>query len=293
MKTCAPVIKDSIEVVADVAKCVTVIGAAFQVASLSLNLLDMASEMRHGLDVLPNIRRKIEDVHKKVVECMIPILHPDGELDEELIVYVFRGAKQVWTQLSQVETHLMSHKTRQFLRASDMKKIKIGMEQLRKSLIPVWQTKNIVKNSAAVKGCVGDIAQLTGDVSQLKLGVLSVEIPLLRERPKFAPHFVGRLTEFDDLEKILERYGSGAIMRLGGAGKTQLMIAFVDRADKEGLIPGESFWIPAHGSKKEFIAELADFTEALIGKKLRDEERIDERVLIPVVRKKLDSFVGK
>lgn len=47
-------------------------------------------------------------------------------------------------------------------------------------------------------------------------------------------------------------------MQNGGVGKTQLAVAFAERAEKNSWTLGGSFWIRASGTESKLIANLAE-----------------------------------
>lgn len=91
--------------------------------------------------------------------------------------------------------------------------------------------------------------------------------------------FIGRYKELDKMKSIRDKYGSIAIMQHGGAGKTQLAAAFAAGAERNDWVPGESYWIRLGGTRIEVIDYIAEFTESLISRPLREKDRIDLRAL--------------
>ena len=81
-----------------------------------------------------------------------------------------------------------------------------------------------------------------------------------------------------------------AITQYGGVGKTQLMAAFAEKAEKEGWVPGGSFWVAAHGTRSVFVESLAEFTESLTQSLLSDADRTDVVPVCTVLRRKLDAI---
>lgn len=91
----------------------------------------------------------------------------------------------------------------------------------------------------------------------------------------------------------LDDHGSACIRQIGGLGKTQLLIAFAEWAEKMGLIPGSCFWVSAHGSTSDVLRSVADFVESLLVKKLSAKNRTEKRFLLSALRLGLSSRKGR
>lgn len=59
------------------------------------------------MDELSRIRVKLEELQGAVVESMILILHPDGQVNEVLVSQMFRVQEEVVSILCDVEAQMM------------------------------------------------------------------------------------------------------------------------------------------------------------------------------------------
>ena len=144
----------------------------------------------------------------------------------------------------------------------------------------------------------GQMAVVKGDVSNMKEAVCDVKEQVgklskmpeyitagLPPRPSPSPYFVGRTKELHEIRNVLEARGSAAITGFGGLGKTEMMAAFVDRAETNGDAPGGIFWIATDGGDAPTVIEsLAKYTEKLVGRKLQQEDRCKTNIVVGILQ---------
>lgn len=68
------------------------------------------------------------------------------------------------------------------------------------------------------------------------------------------------------------------------------MISFAERAEKNNWSDGGCYWIPAGGSRNEFVKRLGNFAEALANVRLKSEELEDVNAVVSMIRRKLRSL---
>lgn len=289
----APGIKETKEFAGSIAKCITVVGYAFQVVNLCITIAEMASEAKQGLKALPKIRARADALRSKFVECMLAILHPDGQVDEILVQNMFKVQEQVWGTLDNIESHIMCHRFSRFLKAASLDHAEQELESLEQNVISMMNTSKIVENTRAIAENTCALSKIQKDLESLQHTDVSFELSDPRYRPRLNPYFVGRREEICTLKAKLMEYGSMVISKFGGVGKTQLLIAFAEAAEKEGLIPGGCFWVPAHGSRADVMNSLANFVESLNQRKLQLEHRNDALYVLGELQKQLASVNGR
>ncbi len=112
-------------------------------------------------------------------------------------------------------------------------------------------------------------------------------------RPSLSAFFSGRKRELATLQNILESEGSAVITQYGGAGKTELMIAFADHAERDKMVPGGVFWVMVDGGERDVIESLAGLAEKLIQRKMDDEERRNGNLVVAALKQGLDEREGR
>ena len=349
VKMCSPVNKESVEKLSaslaegaarnaadvasaaqkasDIAKCVTIVGSLFQVVVVSATLIDLGFEMNRGSEELPRISEKVGNLQQSIVKSIKPVLKPNGKVQEELIVDMFKVQEEAFNILGKIEDQLMSSKIVRFLWADELKKIEVEMKRFEDSVLRVVQTGEIAGIKIEVKEVTSTVGELKLDTDRntaaiqrmqsevkvtptefgsvrKKVEVHSTKIadleskcgpalPQLSERPTLTPFFVGREEELNRLNSILKSYGAAAIMQHGGVGKTQLVVAYAERAEKSNWISNEAYWVSMHGDESRAVSSLANFAEAITGRAFQEKDRQDANVVIRAVKHKLKSMKQK
>ena len=148
VKKSVPLAKDVAEEVADFAKCVTIVSSALQVVVMCASLAEMGIEMKRGTVEWPRIRARVKDLHGAIVKSMIPVLHPEGHVDELLVKNVFEVQQELVDVLADVEKEMMRHSgliqsVKRFLRASELKRIERDLDRLKACVLQVVQSSSI------------------------------------------------------------------------------------------------------------------------------------------------------
>lgn len=91
MKTCNPGIKKTAQTRTDLSKCVSIVSFAFQLVPHALTLVEMGMKVKRAKSELPNIKERVENLRQIVMKSIIPVLHPDGHVEEERMKNMLRG----------------------------------------------------------------------------------------------------------------------------------------------------------------------------------------------------------
>lgn len=105
-------------------------------------------------------------------------------------------------------------------------------------------------------------------------------------------YFVGRDEELRNLKTALIEHGSAAITGHGGLGKSQLMTAFAERAENDGDVTGETFWVTADGEALQVVKAFATFVQILTGASISDTYRTEQEYVLPALRDALAKRRG-
>ncbi len=112
-------------------------------------------------------------------------------------------------------------------------------------------------------------------------------------RPALSQCFSGRSRELDRLQDILVKWGSAVITQNARVGKTQLMIALAERAERNEAVPGGVFWVTVRGGERKVIESLARLAEELERRELGREERRNPKLVVALLKKGLDERGGR
>ncbi len=107
-------------------------------------------------------------------------------------------------------------------------------------------------------------------------------------RPALSLYFSGRSRELDRLLDILEKWGSAVITQNAKVGKTQLMIALAERAERNKAVPGGVFWVTVDGDEKNVIESLARLAEKLARREIGREERRNPKLVVALLKTGLE-----
>ena len=268
--------KENFEAVANVAKCVTIVGSAFQVAILCATLVDMGIEMKRGIDTLPRIKATIEELHTAIVVNMDHILHPDTTVDELLVRNLFEVQGKLFCSLFAVERQLMRTGVRgaiaSYLKSGELRKLEQALRELKDNVISVVHS--------------GEIARLNTEMRNLTNA-------LMENRPELTSLFVARGKELDQGTKILEEHKSAVLMQHCAIEITRKELYSTSRAAENGWIPDGSFWISMCGSITEAIELVTNLTGSLARKYVNVKERLELRAVVLELGRKLELFKGR
>ena len=142
------------EEVADFAECVTVVSSALQVVVVVVcaSLAETRMEMKPAEVEWPRIYTTVEDLRGAILERMIPILHPDGQVNELLVKNVFEVQQALVDALVDMEKGMMSvygpfEILKGLWRASNLRKIDGEFGRLKGCALLVVQSGSIAEHS--------------------------------------------------------------------------------------------------------------------------------------------------
>ena len=271
-------VSETAEFMADVSKCVAGVSTVFQLVGLSAQVVSMCAEANRGRRVLPVALGRVVILLRYVLESLGEIMKPSGnanELDKEFVLNVL---KQTVCTMDMAETQLLRGRGSQIMNAEDVKEVERKIEQLEPLVVTVRNTSRIC--------AVGE------EMTQLKVQEIGSD-GLHHMRPSVSAFFSGRKKELKALKDILEKWGSAVVTQYGGAGKTELMIAFADRAERDGEVPGGVFWVTVDGGEKDVIGSLAGLAEKLTQRKMSEDERRNGTLVVASLEQGLGKRQGR
>lgn len=89
--------------IADFTKGVSVVCSGFQLISLGLRLVMMATEVSRGQHVLPDLRSKSYILLRSVAEAMMELFDPTAQIHPHLIANIFKIQQKSLDTLAQIE----------------------------------------------------------------------------------------------------------------------------------------------------------------------------------------------
>ena len=262
VKTCSPVSKESVEKMcasiaegsgekiagavdvvqkaSDIAKCVTIVGSVFQAAVVVMTLVDLGFEMNRGSKELLRIKEKVGKLRESIVKSIIPVLHPNGKVDNKLIEDVFKVQEQSLSILGKVEDQMMSSKVVRFLWANELKTIEGEMNRFEDSVLRVLQTGEIAGMKIVVEEIAFAVEQAIHSTKQNTDAIESMSSVLENNTRIIADtqETVGMMrTELDENKTAIEnmKYKSGpALAQL--RERPSLTSFFVGREEELGRL---------------------------------------------------------
>ena len=276
----AECVVNAAEFVGDVVKCVAGASSVFQLVVLGARVVAMNAEAKRGRTALPLAFERCIVILRYVLRSLVAIIrHPlEAEALEE--DFVFDVLKETVETMMTVETQLARGRLGQFIYAKVVKHVEATMKELEIKVMGAVQISKACDLGNRVRRVENESNRLLNDELH--------HIP-----PAISPFFVGRTKELNQLEKILSQHGSAAITQHGGAGKTELMIAFAERAKRKKLVPGGVFWLVVDAKEAEVIEGLARLHDNLTGKVIGKEERRDPNTVVEGLKRALAKRKGR
>ncbi len=145
------------------------------------------------------------------------------------IDFVFDTFRQATGAMDWAETQLLRGRGSQIMNAGVVKELESKVEEF--------------KQKAVIAGNISTIRADDAKVNQLnEERKIDYEGPY-HVRPSLSALFSGPCKELVKLREMLRQWGSAVITQYGGTGKTELMIALADQAEREEAVPGGVFWV--------------------------------------------------
>ncbi len=270
---------ETAEVVGDVAKCVTGLSTIFHLVALGAQGVSLCAEASRGRRVLLVLLGQIVVLLQYTLESMSEIMKSSRSVNQVDIDFVFNVFKQAIGAIHLAETQLLRGRGSQIINAGDVKELEGKVEELKQMAV-------IAGNTSKICAVVEKVNKLD---EERKIG----NDYLHHVRPSLSAFFSGRGRELGTLREILEKHGSAVITQYGGMGKTELMIALADRAERDGVVPGGVFWVTVDGGERNVIGSLAKLAEKLNSRKMDEEERRNPNLVVAALKQGLDRRKGR
>ncbi len=272
-------VAETAEFVADASKCIAGVSTIFHLVVLGAQGVLMCAEANRGRRVLPVALGRIVVLLRYVLESVTEIMKPSQSVNELEREFVFRVLRQTLSTMNIAEAQLLRGRGSQIMNAEDVKDVERKIEELEPLVVSVSNTSRI--------------CALSEEVTQLRKERETGGVGPHHVRPSLSTFFSGRKKELKTLGDILEKWGSAAITQYGGLGKTELMIAFADRAERDGQVPGGVFWVTVDGGERDVIGSLAGLAEKLTRRKMSEEERRNGNLVIASLKQGLGERQGR
>ncbi len=271
-------VAETAEFIADVSKCVAGVSTIFQLVALSAQGVAMWAEANRGQRVLRVVLGQITILLRYVLESLAEIYKPSRNTNETDMDFVFNTFKETVCIMDRAKIQLLRRQSSQIMNAEDVKEVERKLEELIHRVVTA--------------GTVSKIHVLDEKVNLLEDRVVRND-GLHHKQPRVSVFFSGRKKELETLKDILNKRGSAVITQYGGLGKTELMVAFADRAERDGLVPGGVFWVTVDGGKRDVIDSLAGLAEKLTRRKMSEEERRNPNLVIHALEQGLGQRQGR
>ena len=270
---------ETAELFADLSKRVTGVSTIFQLVSLSAQGVSIWAEANRGQRVLPVALCQITILLRYALETLSEINKPPRRVNDTDKDFVFHTLKQTICIMDGAEVQLLRGRGSQIKNAVDVKEVERKLEEL---------IHRVVTAGTISKLCVVD-----EKVSRIEEGREIWSDGPHHVVPSVSVFFSGRKKELKTLEEMLENFGSAVITQFGGVGKTELMIAFADLAERKKQVPGGVFWVTVDRGVREVIGSLAGLAEKLIGRKMSEEECRNANSVIAALKQGLSGRQGR
>ncbi len=281
-------VAETTKFVADASKCVAGASTVFHLVRLTTQTVLMCAEVKRGRRVLPVPLRGIFLLLRFVLKNITEIV--EDEIDEK---FVFDILKEVVSTMDIAETQLLRGRGSEFINSEDVKKVETKIDELRHMVVAVGYLAKEKQSDEEVEHIREELLPYREEVQRIR-----EELPPYREevqhfRPSVPAFFSGRAKELVALQGILEKCGSAIITQYGGVGKTALMTAFAERAERNEQVPGGVFWVTVEGDVKDAISSLAGLAEKLTQRKMSVEERRHANLVLATLKQGLDERPGR
>ncbi len=98
---------DTAEPVADIAKCVSIVGAVFQAVAITARCIRMVSEASRGRASLPGLHSELVGLLKYTCECAMLVVDPEAAIDDLRLNHVFSIQEDCVLTMGNIEEQLM------------------------------------------------------------------------------------------------------------------------------------------------------------------------------------------
>ncbi len=275
-------VKETAELLGDLSKFVGCVSSIFKLVSLSAQGVAMWAEAKRGETVLPVALGQITALLRYILESLGDIMEPSRIVKQTAIDFAFDALKECVCIMDLAETQALRGRVSQIMNPEDVKKVEEKVKELKQMAVVADNTSGIAINTSKINALDKKVNGL-----EEKSGI-RVDAPFY-VRPSVSAFFSGRKTELKTLKQILENHGSAVITQCGGMGKTELMTALADQAERDKAVPGGVFWVTVDGAEMDLVESLAGLAEKLTRRKMDEEERRNPNLVVIALKQGLDE----
>ncbi len=272
-------VAETAKLIGDLSKFIRGLSSIFQLLALGAQGVSMYAKARYGRRMLPIALGRTGILLEYVLESMTEIMKPSQDLNEVDIDFVFGALRQTVSTIDLIATQLLRGRGSQIINSEDVKEAEKKLEDLIHRVVTA--------------GAISKISTITGIVKNLQKEHEISNGGLYHVWPSLSAFFSGRTKELNSLRDILLKRGSAVITQYGGVGKTELIIALADRAERNNREPRDVFWVTVDGGKKDVIESLAVLAEKLIQRKMDEDERRNPNLVVAALKQGLDIRKGR
>ncbi len=272
-------VAETAKLIGEVSKCVAGVSHIFNLVALCALGVAMCVEANRGQRVVPSALDRMGTLLEYVLKSLAEIVKPSRGVNRVDIDFVFDALKETVCGMDTAETQLLQGRVGQIINAGNVKDV----EEKLKDLI----------HRAVTSGNIAKISMVREDVKQLKEEQEIRDDGLHHVPPSLSVFYSGRTEELDTLRETLEKHGSAVITQYGGVGKTELMIALADRAERDGIVPGGVFWVTIDRGERDAIRSLAKLAEKLTLRKMNEEEHRNGNLVVAALKQGLEGREGR
>ena len=217
-------IADAAEAIADMSKCVSVVGGVLQIVAITARCMHMVSEASRGRRYLPSLHSELIELLSCACECAMVVVDAESGMEKFRLNHVFSIQEQCIETLGSIEEQLMRRWMNQAWNANLMSDTESKVIRLREGIVTALNSRDIA-----------DLRRIVNEMTSYGTKTVMEDIVPI---PTLSRFFFGRKEERRKLLDILERHGSAGISQHGGAGKTELMEYFAEYARGQRLVFG-------------------------------------------------------
>ncbi len=233
-------VAETAKLIGDVSKGVAGVSSIFNLIALCRQGVPLCAEVNRGQKVLPIALDQMGTLLEYVLKSLAEIVKPSRGMNEIDVDFVFGALRETKCRMDLAETQILRGRVSQIMNARNVKEVKRKLEDLIRR--------------AVTSGNISKICTIREDVNQLKEELKICVDRLHHVRPRLSTFFSGRTKELETLRDTLKKHGSAVITQYRGVGKTELMIALADRAERDGDVPGGVFWVTIDGGERDGCA---------------------------------------
>ncbi len=137
--------------VADVAKCVSIVGAVFHAIAITAGCIRMVSEASRGRASLPRLYPELVDLLNCTSRCAMLVVDPEVEIEDLRLKYMFRIQEDCMLSLGDIEEQLMRGWLRQAWQANVVAETELKVVALREKVVIALNTRDIASVRQTVK----------------------------------------------------------------------------------------------------------------------------------------------